>query len=403
MLKNTWLNSTGKVAQREFERIKNRKAIYLLTVFIPIVVLLILFLIFMNGSVHKIPIAIFDEDHSELSTLLIRYIQSAPSMNIVTYANSLEEVKDDFKRGKVDGAFHFPNGMEATVKNNKQANIEVFINTMNLLKSNSLLNDGTNIIKTVSGGILLKKLGSAGLMKQQAMDIINPIKIESKILFNPSYNYEVYLVPALAAFILHVVVLLVSVLLLSVEYSEKTLPELFKTADGKISAVIVGKAVPHIILQSLNAIILIGIFFPLFRIEIAGSVVTAILFTIFFLIVVFFFGLMISSLFHDEMFSTEIALFLSTPAFIFSGLSYPLWIMPHINAAYAQIMPYTYFIEGFVKIYQMGAPIKYLLPEVLKLSLFILISICVIVLGLKYHVKKFYLNEANLNNGEVKR
>ena len=149
MLKNTWLHSTSKVVQREFERIKDRKTIYLLTVFIPLVVVSILFLIFMNGSVHKIPVAIFDEDHSELSILLTRYIQSTPSMNIVTYANSLEEVKEDFKKEKVDGAFHFPAGMEAIIKNNKQANIEVFINTMNLLKSNSLLKDGTNIIKTV--------------------------------------------------------------------------------------------------------------------------------------------------------------------------------------------------------------------------------------------------------------
>ena len=136
-------------------------------------------------------------------------------------------------------------------------------------------------------------------------------------------------------------------------------------------------------------IILFGVFFPLFNITIAGSVITAILFTFFFLIVVFFFGLMLSSLFHDLMFSTELALFLTTPAFIFSGLSYPLRIMPEVHSTYAQLMPYTHFIEGFVKIYQMGVPVQYLAPQFFRLSIFIIISITVTILGLKYNIKKY--------------
>ena len=386
------IHSIGKVAKREFNRITERKTLYLLAVVLPFVVSLVLFLIFKNGMVHQIPVAIFDEDHSELSTMITRFIQSTPSMSIVTYANSLEEVKQDFRRGKVQAAFHFPENMEAIIKNGRQTNVEIFINSMNLLNSNSVLNDGAKIIKTVSGGALVKKLGSAGVMQQQAMDIASPIKLDTKILFNPGYNYEVYLVPALASFALHMVTLLIAVLLVSAEFSENTFADLLNTADNKISAIIIGKAIPHLAIQSLNVIILLGVFFPLFNVSIAGSSLTAILFTIFFLAVIFFFGLMISSLIHDQMLSTEAALFLTTPAFIFSGLSFPLRIMPVIHSTYAQLMPYTYFIEGFVKIYQMGAPVEYLTPQIIKLSIFLIISITITVPALKYNLKKYGLH-----------
>lgn len=386
------IHSIGKVAKREFNRITERKTLYLLAVVLPFVVSLVLFLIFKNGMVHQIPVAIFDEDHSELSTMITRFIQSTPSMSIVTYANSLEEVKQDFRRGKVQAAFHFPENMEAIIKNGRQTNVEIFMNSMNLLNSNSVLNDGAKIIKTVSGGALVKKLGSAGVMQQQAMDIASPIKLDTKILFNPGYNYEVYLVPALASFALHMVTLLIAVLLVSAEFSENTFADLLNTADNKISAIIIGKAIPHLAIQSLNVIILLGVFFPLFNVSIAGSSLTAILFTIFFLAVIFFFGLMISSLIHDQMLSTEAALFLTTPAFIFSGLSFPLRIMPVIHSTYAQLMPYTHFIEGFVKIYQMGAPVEYLTPQILRLSLFLIISITVTVPALKYNLKKYGLH-----------
>ena len=386
------IHSIGKVAKREFNRITERKTLYLLAVVLPFVVSLVLFLIFKNGMVHQIPVAIFDEDHSELSTMITRFIQSTPSMSIVTYANSLEEVKQDFRRGKVQAAFHFPENMEAIIKNGRQTNVEIFMNSMNLLNSNSVLNDGAKIIKTVSGGALVKKLGSAGVMQQQAMDIASPIKLDTKILFNPGYNYEVYLVPALASFALHMVTLLIAVLLVSAEFSENTFADLLNTADNKISAIIIGKAIPHLAIQSLNVIILLGVFFPLFNVSIAGSSLTAILFTIFFLAVIFFFGLMISSLIHDQMLSTETALFLTTPAFIFSGLSFPLRIMPVIHSTYAQLMPYTYFIEGLVKIYQMGAPVEYLTPQIIKLSIFLIISITVTVPALKYNLKKYGLH-----------
>jgi ABC-2 type transport system permease protein len=381
-------NSVAKVIKREFRRITERKTLYLLTIILPFIVAILLFVIFKNAVLREIPIAIFDEDHSELSQLITRYISSTPSMQIVVFTNSLDELKKDFKTDEVSAGFHFPKGMESTIKDGKQSNVELFMNTMNLVKSNTVMKDGSTIIKTISGGAFLQKLRSNGMMENQAMGLVNPIQIETKILFNPSYSYLIYLVPALVTFVLHMAVFLASVLLISTEFTEKTFSDLLKTADNKIPAIIIGKAVPHLTIQLMNVIILMGIFYSLFGINIAGSVFTAILFTFFFLIVVFFFGLMISSLFHDLMFSTELALFLTTPAFILSGLSFPLRIMPDIHSTYAQLMPYTHFIEGFIKIYQMGVPIQYLAPQFLKLSIFIIISIIVTVFVLKYNIKK---------------
>jgi ABC-2 type transport system permease protein len=392
MHKERFYNSVRKVVKREFVRIIERKTLYLLSIIVPFIVAVILFVIFNNPVLRNVPVAIYDEDHSELSQLITRYIGSTPSMKIVTYANSLEELKKNFRTDNVSAAFHFPKGMEATIKDGKQSNVELFMNTMNLIKSNTVMKDGSTIIKTISGGAFLQKLRSKGMMEKQAMDLVNPVQIETKILFNPSYSYLVYLVPALVTFVLHMAVFLVSVLLISTEFTEKTFSDLLVTADNQIPAIIIGKAIPHISIQLLNVIILLGIFYPFFGITIAGSVLTAIIFTSFFLIVVFFLGLMISSLFHDLMFSTELALFLTTPAFIFSGLSYPLRIMPEIHSTYAQLMPYTHFIEGFVKIYQMGVPVQYLIPQFLKLSIFIIVSVAVTIFALRYNIKRYGLS-----------
>lgn len=391
MNENSLTKSIGKVIKRELGRITERKTLYLLSIILPFVVSIILFVIFKNAVLRDIPVAIYDEDHSELSLLVTRYIESTPSMKIVKYDNSLNEVKDDFRTDNVVAAFHFPKDMEAVIKDGKQVNVELYMNTMNLINSNTVMKDGSTIIKTVSGGAFLKKLRSKGLMEKQAMELVNPMQVDTKVLFNPNYSYMVYLVPALVTFILHMALFMVSVLLISAEFTEKTFSDLLKTADNRLLAIIIGKSIPYLIIQLLNVIILLGLLYPVFGIVIQGSVITAILFTFFFLAVVFFFGLMLSSIFHDLLFATELAIFLTTPTFIFSGLSYPLRIMPDLHSTYAQFMPYTHFIEGFVKIYQMGVPFEYLLPQIFRLSIFLIISIIVTFFALRYNIKKYGL------------
>lgn len=381
-----------KVMKREFSRITDRKSISILYFVLPLILFSLFSLVYMNELVRGIPIAIYDEDHSEISLLLTRYAGSASSMNIVKYVNSLEELKTEFRKGNIRGAFYFPKNMGKNIKAGLPASATLYINSSNIIISNYLLNDGTKIIKTVSGGILLKKLTSAGLMQEQAMNIISPISIETMVLYNPNYSYSNYLIPGLTTFAYLMIIMVASVLLISSEFTHNTFSELMGLSKGKVSIIILGKALPHIFIHSLNLIILVGIIFPIFNITINNSPFVTILYLVFFVIVIFSLGFMISSLFHNQMFATELALFIVTPAFIFSGLTYPLWAMPLIYRVIADLIPYTHFLSAFVKLSVMNVPFKYILPETCYLLIFLFVAIVVTILALKHHIKKLKVN-----------
>lgn len=383
-----YLETLGKVIKREVYRITSRKSLSTLYFVLPVILFVFFSLVYSNELVRGIPIAIFDEDHSELSLLLTRYVGSASSLKIFKYVNSMDELKSEFSKGNICGAFYFPKDMEKDVKSGKQTNVNLFINSSNIIVSNYLLSDGSKIIKTVSGGVLLKKLRSIGLMENQAMNIVNPIKIETMVLYNPNYSYVNYLAPGLTTFAYLMIIMVASVLIFSSEFTHNTFYELLNISNNKISIIILGKSLPHIIIHIINLTILIGIIFPLFNITIHNSVVVVLLFLIFFSIVVFALGFMISSLFKDQMFATELALFVVTPAFIFSGLTYPLWAMPWIFRFIADLIPYTYFLSGFIKIAQMGTPIKYIIPEIIYLMIFLIIAALTTVIALRHHIRK---------------
>jgi ABC-2 type transport system permease protein len=67
--------------------------------------------------------------------------------------------------------------------------------------------------------------------------------------------------------------------------------------------------------------------------------------------------------------------------------------MPWFNAMYAQIIPYTHFLTGFLKIYQLDTPLHFIWPEVWKLMLFLLVGLLLITAGLIANRKKVFLSQ----------
>ncbi|MBI5402210.1 MAG: ABC transporter permease [Ignavibacteriae bacterium] len=387
-----------KVIIREFNRIANNKAYYILTIFLPVLLFVFLSVIYLNGVVREIPVAVLDEDRSALSASYIRLIESTGSLKIVKYAASQDEMRKDIIDGNIYGCFCIPNGMETDLKKGKFVTVAVYNNTTNLITGNTILKEATTVTKTFSGGVLLKKLRSKGLMEEQALDIINPVSVETQSMYNSNYNYLNYLIPGLLPATFQMIIMLIAVLVFSSEFSHDTFGELMQTANNNILTVIAGKSIPHILLHFATALGIIGILYPVFNVTMEGPVVFTILFFLLFAFASFFFGMAISVLTKNTFFATEAALFINTPAFIFSGFVYPLWAMPQIHSTYALIMPFTYFMNGFLKIAVMKTPLTDISGEASGLLLFVVISMLLIYLVLLIRKKKSGKNEEIIFN-----
>jgi len=232
------------------------------------------------------------------------------------------------------------------------------------------------------------------------MALANPVSVDTQALFNPSYNYANYLVPGLLPAFMQMFIMLVAVLVISAEYHEGTLAELFAAADGHAGVVLLGKSLPHLLVYGAMALGLLGIVFPIFHIPVAAPAVVILGLFLLFIAASFFLGLMISCLVHNQMLATEVAVFINTPAFMFSGYTFPLWGMPVIHRAFAQIMPFTHFLTGFIKLYQMGAPLHSLRNEVMILALFVAVPAAVSWTLLHYHCRHLPVLQSEQQSGK---
>lgn len=378
-----WFKKFYSVFVRENNRILERKTLYGLTIFLPVILTVIFILIYINGVVREIPVAIFNEDNSNLSRLAIRQFAATPSIKIAKYVYSLEEMKEEFRKGNIYGAIYFPKNLERDVRKQRQTYVILYRTNANLITGNTLLRDFTTIAKSLSGKVLLTKIQKQkGLKEQYAMNIIKPIVIDTDSMFNPQYSYLYFLVPGLLTVSLYMVILVVTVLLFTSEKDHNTMKDLFDTAENSISAIIAGKSLPHILLNSVTAMLTFVITFDLFNVPMRGSLFLILAFSFLFIITCVFLGMAISILSPDQHKATEIGLIVSTPAFILSGLTFPVWAMPKIYNYISAIIPYTHYLLGTVKIYMMGAGLYYLRYEILGLSIVMVISLVVTIVGL---------------------
>ncbi len=380
-------NAVLKIAIREYKRIIERKTLFVLSIVLPIFIFLFFALLYKNEIIYNVPIGVLDLDNSETSLLITRYIDATSYIKVADQYYDIEDVKRDIRKGIIQGAVYIPHGTEKNLKAGKPVFVTIYKNTANLVIGNLIYKDAMTVIKSISGGVLLKKLKAKGIHPDKAYNIMQPIKVETKSLYNPNYSYLNYLVPGLLACMLQMIIMLSGVLIISSEFVHETFGELINLAQNKVWVIIIGKSLPHIAFHFVTAILIIGVIFPIFNVTIAGATFNLLLLFLIFILASFFFAFMISSLFHDQMFATELALFINTPAFLFSGFTFPLAAMPLLHNIFASIIPFTHFLYAYLMIYQMGTPLSYASSFIFKLSLFIIIPIIVIIFSLKHHIK----------------
>jgi ABC-2 type transport system permease protein len=382
------MNAIVNIANRELGRIASSKIYIFLLFILPVTLFAFLAYIFTTGVVRDIPVAICNSDNGELSRTFTSMVESTGSMKIAKYVASETELREEFLNGNIYAGFYIPSGFEADIKSGKGSSVIVYNNTTNLITGNTVLKDATTFIKTFSAGVLMKKIRSKGMAELQAMDIVNPVKLDTRPLYNPNYNYLNYLVPGLIPVMFQMIIMLLSAILISSEFSGNSLQSLFEAAGNKVYAVIIGKSIPHLMIYLSTVFLILGIVYPFFKIEVTGSILYVFLFFILFILACFFYGLMISCFSKNYLQTTEISLFLNTPAFIFSGFIYPLWAMPAPHTWFAQLMPFTHFIDGYLKLGVMGTSLTSAMPQIMGLVGFVVIPFIVIYVFMLIHKKK---------------
>ena len=375
-----------KVAQRELEMISRNKSARTLLVFLPLVIYFFLAFIYQKGAMREIPVAVYDGDHSAISRKVISFIESSPNMKITRYLSSEDNIKRYFLEHDEHAVFYIPAGSEKDILRNKTTRLVVYTNSSNIVYGNILYREAAVISTTVSSGVILSRLEHVGINHNEAVGLVMPVRTHAKTLYNPWFNYLYYLVPGLMTVLLQMFIFFVATRAFNSEINNGTFHELMQVSNNSAFQMLLGKGLAYTAM-GLGIIMLISLVFMAFGIPFMHLEVELILLFLVLVVVNISLGFMLSTTLDEEIFALDIAFFYNSPAFVFSGFTFPMFGMPFFNSTYAQFIPYTHFLHAFFKLYQMGTPLHYIFPELKILGLFFIVGLITSWTALKLRLK----------------
>lgn len=376
---------------REWKRIFSIPNFYVVLLIIPPVIFLFYGFIYQKQFARELPMAVWDEDGSSISRTLTDMMEQNENIHFTHVVFSNAEIEKLMKEGKIFGAVHFPKNMEADAKKNHQSNITLYTNGAYLVPAKMIYKGAAEIIIKAGLAVVLQKAEKQGMAADKANTLVQPIKLNTTVLYNPDFNYQLYLTPGLVTVGLQMALIVASVLILNLEFKKETIDSLLKISTSS-SQIVIGKMLAHLCIAWLLFILISFVVFPVFDLHKPKTDFSFfILYTLLALACIGI-GMMLSAISNNLLFVVDVALFFTSPAFVFSGFTFPRWAMPWYDQLYADIMPYTHFLDGFIKLYFMELPLRYATPEMIRLLVFIGITFPVAILFFQRKINQYLKN-----------
>ena len=370
-----FLSHTGAVMRREMHRLTHQPMYVVLMIVLPVVSFAFFALLFNQGAIRNIPIAVLDEDNTTLSRKVAQMIDDTPTALVARDIQSMAEGERLIREGKIMAVVQIPAFFEKNILSNSQTHLESYVSGTNITVNGLLSKDIQTAVTTFTGGIQLQVLMKQGLTQRQAMAQLMPVRFDRHVLFNPHINYGYYLSPSFMPMMLMIFVVMVTVFSIGTELKHATSREWMAAGNDSVAAALVGKVLPITAVMFLISLVMLLINFKIVGTPLNGSLTVILVGTLLFILSYQSISVLIVSLLANLRLSLSIGGGYSVLAFTFSGLTFPIMAMWEPMQWVSKIFPFTFYTDIFVDQMLRGTPWVYSLPDLGYMMLFIVLPL----------------------------
>lgn len=334
--------------KRELRRIKTRRTLWFITLIGPLVGFSLVAYTFSGNVPRKLPVAIVDIDHTNLSRQISRMVDATPIASVNHQYTNLEEARKAIEDGTIEGVLSIPEGTEKEVLKGKSSKVALYVNNANVVKGGMLNSGIRKALSTLSTGIKLQVQMKNGLTQDQALSQVMPVQTRQVLLFNPYTSYSYYLTAALLPIILIVFVLLGSLYVIGEELYNGTGKSWIHTGGGSIGWSLAGKLIPYTFIFFIHAAILNLILFRFLGMPLQGRYHIIMVSELLLILSYQSIAIMMIALTANLRLSLSLGSAYSMLALTYSGLTFPIMGMSHLGQIVAGLFPYTYWLKIIV-------------------------------------------------------
>ena len=342
----------GDAMFAEFRRILNDRGVFGLIVLAPFIYGLLYPQPYLGQLLRDIPIAVVDQDHTELSRDFVQTLDADEAIKVTVRSDTLADAQAALGRREVFAIVGIPKDTEQEVLKGNKARIAAFVNSAYFLLFNRTLQGISEAGGAVTTEVATRGARIDGSLAHAALTRGSPVETLSQPLFNPTGGYASYVVPAAFILILQQTLFLGAATVGGVAYEQGGSKGRNRRAGARA---ILGQALAHFCLAMPGIALYLIILPRIYGFSTLGNLLDLFLMAAPFVLSVSFLAQFVSLWFTRR--ETAVVLFIavSLPLFFQVGVSWPVEAIPEAIRSASRVFPSTSAIDGLVRINQMGA------------------------------------------------
>jgi ABC-2 type transport system permease protein len=319
---------------------------------------------YLGQIVRKIPIAVVDQDRSEVGRAVIQALEAHDNISVVLRASSYHEAEDAILARRAFAIVGIPPDTEKNVLKGDTARLPIYADSTYFILFNRSLQGILESVQAYETDLLQHGARAEGASVQAASRLSQPVELVQVPLFNPTASYASYVVPAAFVLILHQTLLMGAAMLGGVAFERGGFTaRLARTS----STAILGQGLAHWTLY-VPAMLLYFVVMPrVYGFSTLGSFWALAALSLPFILATSFLGQALGLLFRHRETAVLLVLASSLPQFFLVGVSWPVEALPGFLRQARELLPSVNAIDGFVRINQMGASLAEVRPDWLRL------------------------------------
>jgi ABC-2 type transport system permease protein len=336
----------GGAFAAEWRRVLAIRGAFLLLVVAPLVYGFYYPQPYLNQILRKIPIAVVDNDLSELSRGIVQTLDASGAVRVAVNAGTLAEARAALDRGEAFAVVGIPPGTQRDVLKGNTAHLPIYADATYLFIFRTMSSGIALAISTLSSELAAGGARTDGSLAKATLAATSPADILLQPIFNPVGGYASYIVPAAFVLILQQTLLIGAAMLTGVALAQ---------AAGGAFAGVLGRGAAHLTIY-LPALALYFIVLPSsYGFSWLGDPLQFLALAAVFILATSFMAQAVGAWFKRPETPTLIFLGTSLPQLFLTGFSWPREAIPKPVLAVGYIFPSDFAIDGIVRIDQLGA------------------------------------------------
>ncbi|MGD9030767.1 MAG: ABC transporter permease [Anaerolineae bacterium] len=315
-----------------------------------------------TATIDNLSVALLDADRSAASRGVYEMLRNREELQMRHFPATLEEARGLLDQGDAILAVVIPEGFSRDLDHAaEQPAIQLVVDGSNDLMAGIALSAARQALAEFAQEEIALLQGRGGQGEAAGVDL------RTLVFYNPTFDIKLYTIPAQVGFIVYQVTLAVASIGVARERELGTLEQLIVMPLGRLELVI-GKAIPALIVGTLNFLLMVAVAIFGFGVPMRGSLGLLLGLTVVFVIAEIGYGIFISGIAHTQQQAILLVFVLAMVDMAFSGYLVPIKNLPGMLQQVARVVPLRHYLTIVRSVMLKGAGLDALWPHAVAMA-----------------------------------